>query len=210
MPTKHKYAVIDTESSGIFDFAKPADAEGQPRLASLGLILFDSEFNRTFEGEYLVKPDGWVMHPEATKVNGLTTEYLLEHGMALGSVLKLYTTLVEQGYVVAAYNAQFDTKVMRGELRRAGLPDLFEVTPNVCLMRACTNVCKVPKKVGPGWKFPKLSEACAFFKIVQTDEHSALGDTRAAANILIALAKLGLLPVPEVHFAKTQPSTPSL
>ena len=32
-----KYAVIDTETSGLFDFSKPAEAEGQPRLASLAI-----------------------------------------------------------------------------------------------------------------------------------------------------------------------------
>ena len=39
------YAVIDTEGSNLFDFSKPADAEGQPRLAELAIIYADSEFN---------------------------------------------------------------------------------------------------------------------------------------------------------------------
>lgn len=30
--------VIDTETNGLFDFSKPADAEGQPRLAHLAMI----------------------------------------------------------------------------------------------------------------------------------------------------------------------------
>jgi hypothetical protein len=32
------YVIIDTEGSGLFDFSKPADAEGQPRLAQLAMI----------------------------------------------------------------------------------------------------------------------------------------------------------------------------
>ena len=30
-----KSVVIDTETSGLFDFSKPASAEGQPRMASI-------------------------------------------------------------------------------------------------------------------------------------------------------------------------------
>lgn len=205
MNTVPKYAVIDTESSGLFDFYKPADAEGQPRMASLAIIILvphNDSFRTESASEYLIKPEGWEMQPAATAVNGLTTEHLLEKGVDLRLALSHYSSLVKAGYVIAAYNAQFDCKVMRGELRRAGMPDLFETTPNICLMRACTNVCRVPNKSETGYKFPKLSEACAFFKIVQEGAHSAMGDTKAAVKILKALHKANLLPEPAVHFAK--------
>jgi hypothetical protein len=35
------YLALDTEGSGLFDFTKPADAPGQPRLAAIGMILAD-------------------------------------------------------------------------------------------------------------------------------------------------------------------------
>lgn len=210
---KNKYAVIDTESSGIFDFSKPADAEGQPRLASLAIITLEDDttvagkpyLRRLSEFNFLIKPDGWEMQAEAQVVNGLSTAHLLAHGQPVVEVIALYAELIDLGYIVVAFNAQFDTKIMRGEMRRAGVPDRFETTPNICLMRASTNVCCVPKKTGKGFKFPKLSEACAFFKIVQEGAHSALGDTKAAVEIMSYLADLGKLPAPEVHYAKVQP-----
>ena len=112
---------------------------------------------------------------------------------------------MQDGYVIAAYNSQFDTKVLRGELRRAGREDRFEQTPNICIMRALTGVCKVPKKSGPGYKFPTMWEACRHFKLEQPDEHTALGDARMAAELLRRLAWLGLLPEPKVHYAKNRP-----
>ena len=42
-----KYVVIDTETSGLFDFSKPADAEGQPRLASLAMVFLDQDMAET-------------------------------------------------------------------------------------------------------------------------------------------------------------------
>ena len=32
-----KFVVLDTETSGLFDYCKPADADGQPRLAEIAL-----------------------------------------------------------------------------------------------------------------------------------------------------------------------------
>lgn len=204
-----KYAIIDTETSGLFDFSKRADEPGQPRLASLGIVMLNEDLSLQAEHEFLVKPEGWVIGAEASAVNGLTMERLNAEGEPVVAVLKRYTTLIEEGYVVATYNAQYDTKIMRGELRRAGLPDLFESTPNICLMRACTDVCRVAKKTGKGYKFPKLAEACAHFKIAQPAAHSALGDARSAAAILLALHAANALPKPEVHYAKNVPVSPA-
>ena len=201
-----KYLVIDTETSGLFDFAQPADAPGQPRLATIAMIILDEELKSVAETGYIIKPDGWEMSEAVTKINGLTTEHLTKHGRPIREVLAIYSGFVLAGAIVVAFNSQFDTKMVRGELRRAGLPDLFTVTPNICVMRAATPICKVPKKSGGGYKFPKLGEACAHFGIEQPAAHSALGDARSAAEIMRRLHALKALPEPEVHFAKDRPA----
>lgn len=78
-----KYAIIDAESSGLFDYSKPADAEGQPRVASFGLILLNEQFILESEVEYLIKPDGWVMGAKAGAVNGLTIDRLNAEGVPI-------------------------------------------------------------------------------------------------------------------------------
>lgn len=203
-----KYAVIDTESSGLFDFKQPADADGQPRLAQLAVILLYDDLKESAAHDFFIKPDGWSMQPEASAVNGLTDEILNARGVPVRQVLDFYAALIDEGYTIAAFNAQFDTKVMRGEMRRAGMDDRFEKTPNVCLMRASTGVCKVPRAKGNGYKFPKLVEACEYFKIGLPDAHSATGDVRAAAQILRFLAQIDCLPEATVHFAKNPPQKP--
>jgi DNA polymerase III subunit epsilon len=197
-----KYAVIDTETSGLFDFGKPADAEGQPRLAELAIIMLNEDLSTDMAIDLYVNPNGWKMREEAAKIHGLTDEFLASHGVAVLDVLKQYVNLIDDGYVIAAYNAQYDTKVMRGELRRAGLPDRFETTPNICVMRALTDICQIPRANGRGWKFPKLEEACRHFKIEQSGAHTALGDALVTAQLLRCLAELKAVPTPEVHFAK--------
>lgn len=209
----NRHIVIDTEGTGLFRYrdeagnSVPADAPGQPRLASLAMLWVDEDGSIEKEESFYVKPDGWAMTAEAGDINGLTDEFLAANGVPITEVLAAFKNGVMSGRVIAAYNVSHDLKHMRGELRRAGLPDLFESTPNICLMRACTDVCRVPKKNGKGFKFPKLAEACAHFKIAQPAAHSAIGDARSAAAILLALQALGVLPKPEVHYAKTAPTT---
>lgn len=200
------YLVIDTESSGLFDFSKPADADGQPRLAHLAMILLHEDLSESSSLEFFIKPDGWTLQPEAAAVNGLTEEILNAKGVPVRVALDAYAKLIDEGFTVIAYNAQFDTKIMRGELRRAGLDDRFTKTPNICAMRACTDVCQVPRAKGKGFKFPKLAEACAFFEIKQDAQHTATDDARVCVEIVRRLSALEKLPAAEVHFAKERPT----
>jgi len=200
------YAIIDTETSGLFDFSKPADAEGQPRLAHLAMILVDADLKEESVIDLLVRPDGWIMPPEAAAINHLPHELLLEKGLPIADALAAYTEVVDAGRIIVAHNAQFDLKVMRGELRRANIDDRFERTPNICVMRALTDICQIPKANGKGYKFPKLAEAMSHFGLAQHDAHSAGGDARDALELFRKLKELDKVPAPAIHFAKVEPS----
>ena len=192
-----KYLIIDTETTDLFDFSKPADGEGQPRLAQICMIEWDGE-SAPEVTTMLVKPDGWEMPEAAFAINGLTTEMLMDRGIPVLDVLNHYTARIDDGAVVVAFNAQYDTKVMRAELRRAGLPDRFEATPNICTMRAAQKIM--------GGKIPKMAAACAHFGIVNEKEHDAEGDAIAAFEILKSLIDAGAAPEPKVAYAKVQPA----
>jgi DNA polymerase III epsilon subunit-like protein len=197
-----KFLVIDTETTGLFDFSKPADAEGQPRLANLAMIALDESLQEKARWNFYVKPRGWKMAEEAQKINGLTDKFLDDNGVPVKDVLETYVSQITAGYVVTAFGAQYDTKVCRGELRRSGMDDRFETTPNICVMKALTGVCKIPRANGRGYKFPKLSEACHHFHIMQPQAHTALGDALCTVELLRWLKNLNLIPEPEVHYAK--------
>lgn len=201
-----KYVVIDTETSGLFDFSKPADADGQPRLAHLAMLFTADGNDNARKEEYFVKPDGWSIAPSVTAINGLTDAILNEKGTPVADALAAYTKAVDDGHTVVAFNAQYDTKIMRGEMRRAGIDDRFDRTPNICVMRALTDVCKIPKAKGGGYKFPKLSEACAHFGINQEGAHSAVGDAQACLALFHKAREIGALPAPAVHYATNRPT----
>lgn len=208
-----KHLVIDTETSGLFDFKRPADADGQPRLAELAMIVLDDEGRTLDEMHFYIRPDGWRMEPGATAINGLTDEFLHEKGVHVTTALSRYVEAIEAGAIIVAHNAQFDCKVMRAELRRAGLDDMFDRTPNICTMRNAQDFAqKLRRKLikydaqgNPtnltGW--PKLYDLCTFLMVAPPEKaHGALDDARAAARCFTAMIDLGFEPDGQVHRAK--------
>lgn len=194
MQATAKYVVIDTETSGLFDFKKPADAEGQPRMASLALIYLDADLNIISESMHWIKPEGWVMPEAATKVNGITQEFLMEKGVpVIDGALNEYAKAIDDGLTVVAHNATYDLKILRGELRRAKIDDRYEKTKKICTMFALTPIVKAPKKRGAGYKWPKLEEVCAFFGMKQEAAHTALEDAKMVAEFFRRLVKMGAI-----------------
>lgn len=202
------YLVIDTETSALPDYTRSADHPDQPRLAEAAFIYLDLGLTVQHEYQRYIKPDGWVMQPGATEVNGLTTEQLEAEGVDIAEVLNTYERAITgDGRAVIAYGAQFDCKIMRGELRRAKRDDMFDATPNVCLMRSARPFAKQINreiiKAGTSQKgWPKLSDLCAFLSIEQGSKHNALADAFSTLACLKAMVELGFEINPEVHKSK--------
>lgn len=188
--------ILDTEGSGLFDYKRSADAEGQPRLAQLAMILTDDEGGIETEQNFFIRPSGWSMSPGATAVNGLTDEFLIEHGVPVESALAAFSALILQGRHVVAFNAQHDLKGVRAELRRATMPDLFEETRNICVMRKANGV--ILKDGGKkGW--PSLQRCRDVLGLSAEGAHGAVKDARDALEVWRYLKSQGVDLTPEVH-----------
>jgi len=192
-----KYLGGDSESSGLFDFSKPADAPGQPRMAAIGMIFADDDMVETERHSFLIRPDGWTFddHSEAAKVNGLTHERLMDEGVPAIQALEIYSAGIAERRIFVAHNASHDMKLLRAEMRIAGLPDMFMQTRHICTMwgsRAVVGALDARGKV----KIPKLEEACMFFGIdpEMPGQHTAIGGAERALQILRCLRDRGALP----------------
>jgi DNA polymerase III subunit epsilon len=205
-----RYLIIDTETSGLHVFPKrgeppiPADAPGQPRMAAITMIPVNEALEPDGETiSTLIQPDGWEITPEITAINGLTTEKCEREGVDVGSVLSAYQNFIrEEHRVVVAFNAQFDTKILRGELRRAAMDDLFEQTLNICTMKAGMKL-GVKKRGEKKGGFPKLSDVYYhFFETEPEGGHTSLGDANACLAIFRKLIEIGAAPEPSILYAK--------
>lgn len=197
------YIITDTEGTGLFDYKRGAHEDGQPRMASLCMIYVNKNLEVEREYSVFIRPDGWEMTEGATKVNGLTNEFLNEHGIPIAEALNEYSSAIDNGRILVAHNSQHDAKQIRAELRRAGMDDRFERAPNICTMRALTDICKIPPKGNRGgYKWPSLSEACVFFHMEEFGDHTSKADAYACLALLRKLKEMGRLPEPKVHYAK--------
>jgi DNA polymerase III epsilon subunit-like protein len=190
------YAIIDTESSGIFDYKKPADAPGQPRMAGFGMILVGPELEIEAEHGFLIRPDGWTFddNSDAAKINGLTQQRLMDEGVDVREALRAYGDAIDSRRIVCAFNAPHDIKLLRAEFRHVGYPDRFMQTRHICAMQGCRKIVDA-RTIDGKKKAPKLEEAVKHFKIeVPGDIHSALPDAHKALAILRHLRDLGEFP----------------
>src|SRR5262249_30955882 len=102
-----KVLCLDTETTGLADFSKPGDHLSQPRICSLGYVLFDPEGGTDIEVYDLVKPDGWTVPAEVAAIHGLTTELLLEKGTPIREALDRFLIAYALADQLTGFNTGF-------------------------------------------------------------------------------------------------------
>lgn len=217
------YIVIDTEGTGLFRTKETmpdgttrvvrSDEEGQPRMAEYAHVLVDDNFEIEEVFQQYIIPWGWrnvdgslmeEMPAEAFAANKLSFDFLSGHGRPVEEALHRYLAAVKDRAFIG-FNQQHDGRQVRGELRRAGLPDEFENTPSICAMRSMQAAKLKIKKLNGKGGFPRLIDAAAHFGVPGYEEekrHKALEDAIATAAVAKRLHEIGKLLPAEVHYAK--------
>lgn len=188
------YLFYDTETNGLpKDWNTSAkDVENWPRIVQLAWAQYDKLGNEISCRADIIKPDGFKLEPEATKVHGITDE-VAENGCDLESVLWDFVNSVAKSKYVVAHNLRFDRKVIRSELFRSRNNDCcFDGSEEICTMLSSTAHCAIP---GPrGNKWPKLEELHRhLFDEDFEGAHDALIDVRACARCFFELKRLGVI-----------------
>src|SRR5258707_11721051 len=136
-------------------------------MCSLAAVLLEDIASEPIAEMYqLVKPDGWTVPDEAAAIHGLTTEILEEKGYPAAAILERFMReFYEEAALLVGYGIEYDLKLLRGELRRAAMPDRYGEKPNLCVMRQPTKPCNLPPteammRTGRKWnKTPTRTEA---------------------------------------------------
>lgn len=103
------------------------------------------------------------MNPVAESIHGFSMEALeiLSEGRVFGDFIDEIEQEFSDSTLLVAHNASFDIGMMRREFERLGR--VFRYTSSLCTMRFMTPYMKLPKSIGNGYKYPRLSEFVSCF-----------------------------------------------
>ena len=147
-----------------------------------------------------VKPDGWVLSEEITKITGITQEVLETTGIPIAEAVDQFIAMWRKSTLKIAHNENFDCRLLRIEMARLfGKVELLEewkIFPAYCTMVNSTHVLKLPpteKMVAAGFnkpKSPKLEEAYEFFFGEKPyKSHDAMADVESTVMVYAKLTK---------------------
>lgn len=182
------YLFFDTETTGLpKNWKAPVtDTNNWPRLVQLAYLVYDEAGVEIGAGDYLIKPEGFTISAEATRIHGISQERAQREGLPLEPVLTDFHQLIQQAQYLVAHNMSFDEKIIGAEFLRQGLPNLLPHKNKICTMQGSTDFCAIP---GPyGYKWPKLSELYdRLFQAQFEEAHNAAVDIKATARCFWAL-----------------------
>lgn len=188
------YLFFDTETTGLpKNWKAPVTAVNNwPRLVQLAYLYYDKDGKQIDGGDFIIKPEGFIIPAEASKVHGISHERALEEGKPLNSVLKIFAELIEESEFLIAHNISFDEKIIGAEFIRNKMPNTIEKKKKICTMQSSTDFCAIPGPYGNKW--PKLSELhIRLFGLDFNEAHNAAADIGATAKCFWEMRRIGLL-----------------
>lgn len=176
---------FDTETTGLPDFKKPHTDPSMPHIVQLGAILCDANRRVVGEMNLIVRPNGYTIPEEASRVHGITQEMATDYGLKIESVMGLFCALVDRASTIVAHNLDFDVKMVDASLHRLKQPSP-RPRETYCTMKASTDILKLPGLYGNKW--PNLQEAHTHFLGKPFDgAHDAMADVRACMAVYYAM-----------------------
>jgi DNA polymerase-3 subunit epsilon len=188
------YLFFDTESTGLpKNWKAPVTAlDNWPRLVQLAYLCFDGEGNQTNSGSYIIKPEGFLIPAEATRIHGISNDRALQEGSLLKHVLEEFQRQLTSAEVLVAHNISFDEKIVGAEFLRLGMLNTIPSKKKICTMSESVDYCAIKNDYGNKW--PKLSELHQkLFNKGFEESHNAIVDVEITAKCFWELKRLGVI-----------------
>ena len=161
-------------------------------MVQIAWLLYDASRNRIDEKDFVIKPEGFSIPDDATRVHGISTEYAMDKGQDLDFVLKLFAEQIETAGMLVAHNMNFDEKIVGAEFFRKNIPNKLLQTNRICTMKESTDYCQIPGHYG--YKWPKLSELhIELFGEDFEEAHNATVDINATAKCFWKMKELEII-----------------
>lgn len=184
------YLFFDTETTGLpQNYQAPLDDFlNWPRLVQIAWSFYDARGNHWESYSYIIKPLGFVIPPEATKIHRISQECAILEGVDLKKALTHFLEDVKKASHLIAHNIDFDEKIIGAEFLRKNIYNPIEEKQKICTMHSTVDFCAIKSKYGNKW--PKLAELhYKLFDCDFEDAHDAETDIRITAKCFWELKK---------------------
>ena len=119
------FLIFDTETTGLpRNWNAPiSDGDNWPRLVQLAWQLHDVSGALLSRGNLIVKPEGFTIPFNATKIHGISTDRAMNEGVALVDVVSQFLGDLEKAKYAVGHSVSFDVSIVGAEMIRLGLDE---------------------------------------------------------------------------------------
>jgi len=157
--------IFDTETTGLpRDKNMPAILlkENWPDIVSLSWRLYE-DGALVSKRSFIVKPEGWTIPMESTKIHGITHDFALANGVALKDAMNTFCDHLAKATTVIAHNLAFDKQVILNALfwRLSVTRVAWSPLADICTGILSTNELKLQfsgRNTYGNYKMPSLKE----------------------------------------------------
>ncbi|MDD4333483.1 MAG: 3'-5' exonuclease [Patescibacteria group bacterium] len=188
------FLFFDTETTGLpLNYYAPLeDLNNWPRLVQLAWVVYNNQEEKIAGENFIIKPEGFIIPEQASRVHGITTQRALSEGESLAPVLERFAQAIEEAKIIIAHNISFDEKIIGAEFLRKNIDHNLFDTVRVCTKEEATEYCQLPGNYG--YKWPRLDELhIKLFGESFSGAHDALADVEACARCFFELVKRGVI-----------------
>lgn len=171
------FLFFDIETTGLLGAKKDdinyCNSKHFPNIVQLSWQLHqyeDGDLQLVTEADYIIKPDGYTIPVESSKIHQITQEIALEKGIPIRNALSQFfvdLNFYKNTYLVC-HNIEFDVTILFYHLFKCDKEKFMLFRNNssiqcICTMLDSVELCKLPsvskfKKPNDLYKYPKLSE----------------------------------------------------
>lgn len=199
------YLIFDTETTGLpKNFSAPvSDSDNWPRMVQIAWQLHDENGNVIENQDYVIKPEGYDIPFNASRIHGISTKMAHAEGRDLSEVLVEFQQVLQKAKVVAGHNIDFDYKIVGAEFFRKQITDTLAEIPSADTMELGTEFCKLGGGKNGRYKSPKLSELYEKLFNTNFDEaHNAAADVNATAQIFFEMMRIDIIPASTLQISE--------
>ncbi|WP_110486961.1 DNA polymerase III subunit alpha [Candidatus Karelsulcia muelleri] len=186
------YIIFDTETTGL-----PKNYNW-PRLVRLSWCLYDENLKLIELKDYIIKPEGFEIPFNSTKIHGISTEEALEKGYKINFVLEKFNIRIKNSKFLIGHNIYFDLKVLCAEFIRLNKIHYLYKKKIIDTKEKSINFCALKRGKGK-LKWPTLTE---LYKKLFNDTfiaHDSKSDVLATSKCFFELLRIGIISLKNVN-----------